>query len=164
MISRLFLSISHMTKAPNNKFAVFLLAFIIVSFLQFNWKDIFGWSPEFAMAFLVVCGFYLNIGETAVICAIGVLLFNWLPLPGSEILFYFLIPLIIIYVRKMFPWQSGFINFLGTILAVAVFYSVSDFPAVAANLPFFAMIVFTTAVFGAVIFYLFDYFYKMPSI
>lgn len=148
-----------MSKAPSNKFAVFFLAFIIASFLQLNWKAAFGWSPEFAMALLVVCGFYLSILEMAALSAAGIFIFSWRPGPGWEILFFFLIPFIVIYARKFLPWHGGINNIIGIILAVSVFYAVSDFTAIAANIPLFSIILFITVCFGAAAFQLFNYFY-----
>jgi len=153
-----------MLKASNNRFAVFSLAFIAASFLQLNWKAGFGWSPEFVMALLVICGFYLNILEMAVISAAGIFIFNWRPNPGWEILFFFFIPFLAIYARKFLPWHGGINNIVVIILSVFAFYAVSDLPTVITNTPLLAIILLITAGFGAAAFQFFNYFYKISPI
>ncbi|HUX35496.1 MAG TPA: hypothetical protein VMV71_00515 [Candidatus Paceibacterota bacterium] len=153
-----------MLKASNNRFAVFLLSFVIASFLQLNWKAALGWSPEFVMALFIICGFYLNLFEMLALSAAGIFIFNWRPEPGWEVLFFFSIPFMVIYARRFLPWHGGINNTVGIIFAVSAFYAISDFPAVAANISLFSIILGITAVFGAAVFQFFSYFYKISPI
>lgn len=153
-----------MAKASNNRFIVFLLALIVASFLQLNWKASFGWSPEFIMAFLVISGFYLGILEMAALSAAGIFILNWRPGMGWEILFFFFIPFLVIYARKFLPWHAGINNIIGIIFSICVFYAAFDLQAVMANMLLFGIIIAITAGFGAAGFQLFNYFYKISPI
>lgn len=151
-------------KTPDNKFPVFLLSLIIVSFLQLNWKASLGWSPELVMTLMVISGFYLNILEMAALSAVGIFIFNWRPVPGAEILFFFFIPFLIVFARRFFPWRVEINNIAGIILAVSLFYAVFGLQALMANIPLFILILVITAGFGAAGFQLFNYFYKISPI
>ncbi len=150
-----------MSKASSNKFTVSFLVLAIALSLQFNFKAFFGWSPEFVMAVLIAIVFYLDVLETAILDVLSVLIMNWKPLLGLEMIVFFTIPFLVILVRKISPWESGFNNILGIILSVVLFYAVSSWPAVLDNIYLLVLITGTTAVFSAVIFHVFGYFYKI---
>ena len=149
-----------MSKAPSNKFATSLLVLAIALSLQFNFKAFFGWSPEFVMAALIAMVFYLDVLEMAILAALSVLIMNWKPTLGLEMILFFIIPFLVMLGRKISPWNSGLSNILGIILSVVLFYAVSEWPAVSDNAYFLAFITGVTAISGAVIFYILSYFYK----
>ncbi|MBI4084906.1 MAG: hypothetical protein HY432_00080 [Candidatus Liptonbacteria bacterium] len=153
-----------MNLRAQNKFIVSLLLLLIASFLQFNFKLHFGWTPEFAMATLVVFGFYLGFLEIAFLCALGVFLFNWMPLPGFEILFFFLLPFLVLSARKIFPWKSEVNNVLIVSVSAFLFYAISDWSVISGNAFLFGLILIGTAAFGAAIFQILNYFYKLSPI
>jgi len=146
-----------------DKFAVFFFTLIIVSFAQLGIKAEFGWSPELILATLVLSAFYLGILEMAALCAFGIFLLNWRPLPGLEIVLFFLFPFVIMYVKTIFPWKSMINCVFGAVLSVAFFYGVSNWGAIVSNPIIFAYILALTAVFCAVLFQIFNYFYKTSS-
>ncbi len=153
-----------MPKTSDNKFAVFLLSLVIVSFLQLNWKASLGWSPELVMALMVISGFYLNIIEMAALSASGIFIFNWRPVPGAEVLFFFFIPFLVVFARRFFPWRVEINNIAGIILAISIFYVVFAPHALMANISLFILILVITSGFGAAGFQLFNYFYKISPI
>ncbi|MEK7546680.1 MAG: hypothetical protein AAB536_00655 [Patescibacteria group bacterium] len=153
-----------MLKEKYGKLAASFLFFVIASFLQLNFKAFFGWSPEFAMAALVVFGFYLSVLEMGVLSFFGIFLFNWRVLPGWEILFFFLIPFFMMFARKIFPWRNDFNCVLGTVFSVFVFYAVFGLQGILGNPGVFMWILAATAFFGAAVFRLLNYFYKISPI
>lgn len=150
-----------MPRASISKFTVFFLATIIASFAQLNMKAVFGWSPEFILAALVVSGFYLNILETATLVAVSILILNWRPTPGLEIFLFLILPFAVILARKFSPWKSEINGVLGIVLSVVVFYAFSNLSAIFLNPIIFAEIIALTALFGAILFQIFNYFYKI---
>lgn len=150
-----------MLKIQNNKFAVFFLTIIIASFAQLNMKAVFGWSPEFILAALVVSGFYLSILETATLAAISIFIINWRPLPGWEMFLFLMFPFVVILARKILPWRSEINGIFGIVLSVAAFYALSDLNAIFLNPVLFGNILALTAGFGAILFQIFNYFYKI---
>ncbi len=152
-----------MSKLSINKFAVFFFALIIASFAQLSLKAAFGWSPELILAALVISGFYLSVLEMAILCVFGILILNWQPLPGWEILLFFLLPFMVMSVKKIFPWRGMINGVLGTVLSVAVFYALSDWGAIISNPAVFAKILALTAIFSAALFQILNYFYKTYS-
>ena len=124
-------------------------------------KAVFGWSPEFILAALVVSGFYLNILETATLVAVSILILNWRPTPGLEIFLFLILPFAVILARKFSPWKSEINGVLGIVLSVVVFYAFSNLSAIFLNPIIFAEIIALTALFGAILFQIFNYFYKI---
>lgn len=152
-----------MLKIQSNKFAVFFFTLIIASFAQLSMKAALGWSPELVMTTLVLAAFYLSVLEMAALSAFGIFILNWRPLPGWEIFLFFLLPFMVMSVKKIFPWRSVINGVLGTVLSVAVFYALSNWNAVISNLAVFAEILALTAVFSAVLVQILNYFYKISS-
>ena len=147
-----------------NKFAVCSLLLFIALFLQLNWKVGFGWAPELVMASLIIFGLYLGVLEMTVLSALGVFILNWRPVPGYEILFFFFVPFLNIFARRIFPWRTELNNIAGIILSVSIFYSISNPGGIAANSYLFALIILITAGFGAAVFQILNYFYKISVI
>ncbi len=153
-----------MLKIQNNKFAVFLFVFIIASFAQLSLKAAFGWSPELILATLALSAFYLSVLEMAALCAFGILILNWRPLPGWEILLFFLLPFMVMSVKNIFPWRGMINGALGAVLSVAVFYALSDWGAIISSPAVFAEILAMTAIFSAALFQILNYFYKTHTV
>ncbi|MDO8664209.1 MAG: hypothetical protein Q7K44_01510 [Candidatus Liptonbacteria bacterium] len=152
-----------MSKLSINKFAVFFFTLITVSFAQLNLKATFGWSPELILSALVISAFYLGVLEMATLCAFGILILNWRPFPGWEISLFFLLPFMVMFVKKIFPWRSMINGVLGTVLSVAVFYALSDWGAIISGPAVFAEILVLTGIFAAALFQILSYFYKTYS-
>ncbi len=147
--------------STSNKFAASVLVLTIALSLQFNFKAFLGWSPEFVMAALVALIFYLDILEMAILAALSVLIMNWKPLPGLEMMFFFIIPFLVMFGRNISPWESGFNNILGIILSVIIFYAVFGWSVFWGNIYFLGLITGMTTIFGAAIFHILSYFYKI---
>jgi len=149
-----------MQKVSINKFGAFFFVLIIASFAQLNLKAAVGWSPELILATLVISAFYSSVLEMAALCAFGILILNWQPFPGWEILLFFFLPFIVVSVKNIFPWRGMVNGVLGAVLSVVVFYALSDWGAIVSNPAVFAKILALTAIFSAALIQILNYFYK----
>ena len=138
-----------------------ILIVIIALLLQLKLSDIFGWRPDIFLASLITLSFFLGIFEFAPLVLFGILLINWQPPIGWDIFILGVLPLVPFLFRKIiFPlkgWPSAaFTVFLG----IVVFYTVVDYRLLSGNLPILLTDAFVSALYGLLLFLIFDYFYK----
>lgn len=144
-----------------SKFIVFVLALITALFLQFTCMLIWGWSPEFIIALLIVSRFYLDILETTALVTFSILIIDWRPAPGGELIFFVALLLAAIFAKRIFPWKNEINGVLGIILTIVFFYGLSNPSVVISSAFVFFDIVILTGISGAIMFKIFNCFYKI---
>src|SRR5437016_1068064 len=81
------------------------LSLLIAIALQSACKELFGWSPDFSLAALIVFALLLNFLEVFFLSASAAFLLNWQPAPSLEITLVILLPLLMNAVKQFLPWR-----------------------------------------------------------
>ena|SRR3989344_2883181 len=149
---------------PQNKFFTPLLILLLAFGFQHAAKTVFGWSPDFALGAVITFSLFFGFIEIAFIGLVGVFILNWQPQFSPEALMFIALPLLIVAVKKYFPWRIELNHILLVFAGLVIFYGVSNYGSFSADIPLFLKIAGSTLLFSALVFQIFNYFYKIKEI
>lgn len=143
-----------------NRFLASACVLSIAAVCQIQFRDFFGWSPDFALASLLVFAFHLGFLELAFLGSIAALILNWKPAPSSEIILLMLLPLAAFGIKRLLPWRAAAGGFGVLTAGLLIFYAIAV-PSVFIEHPIFLLgMLASAAVFAGFVFYSFRYVYK----
>ncbi len=149
-----------MSPSQSHKFLAGFLVLVIAFLLWSRFGYLFNFKPDFVFASLIALSFFLGLLELLFLILLSVFLMNWQPILGVEMMIFSVVPIGIFLFRKIiFPLEGWLSNLVGIVLGLIVFYGLTDLSLALAHYGTILKDIFISALFGFLIFGLFDYFY-----
>jgi len=134
-----------------------LLVILVALFCQLKLKDSVGQTADIVLAALVTFAFFVSLEELILFDLFAAWLLNWGAPAGVESLVLLALPIAIFFFARLLPWQAWVTDLAAVGAAIILFYIISDFPALAKNIPIISVSLVLALVWSACLFYLFRY-------
>lgn len=131
--------------------------------LELKGGALFGFAPDCALAVLIAIGAFISFGELLLLTAVAVVLLNWQPYVGSELVVFAGLILFAALVRRFVSWQAWFANVLMIGLAATAFHGFWHREAVLRAPITFFQILTADILFGAISFFILSSVFGRPK-
>ncbi len=142
-----------MFEGSEKRMGLGFLIFSLAAMLQFWFLLVFDFKVDFILVSLIVLALFLSFEEMILLVLAGVWLLNWQRSFSLEILYFLIIPMVVIAFRRLLPGKLGVTNFMLVLLGVMLFYTFSNFSIFfsrAVNVPLVSV---PAVIFGSILFF-----------
>jgi len=133
----------------------FITTFLAIAF-ELRLKHLFGFSPDLALATLLILGSFVSLGELMILILSSVFILNWQPALSWEIIWFSLLPLAFAAIHRIFPFESWTANLISVGLGTLLFTLFVDPRFVVRDIVGFAELWLGAIVCGMAIYYFFE--------
>jgi predicted Na+-dependent transporter len=137
---------------PHVKFFSALVILLAAIVLQVRLRDLGIGFENAALASLIALSFFLSASEALSLAAFGALVLNWKSAASVEMALFIILPLIAVFLRRVFLTKVWPGNLFLVVAGVLFFCLLSNPPFPATSAWVFAEEIITAAIFGMAVF------------